>query len=98
MSTMTTIQAHIAYSEEDTVDNPASPPQTNAAADHTSGSGRSRASDSSRRSHADKSADEKPPADDDAPQVAVRSSERAASSAARLTLDDFGGRSDALGG
>ena len=55
-------------------------------------------SQSSRLSYAMKSAEDQVRADSDTKKVAVRSSEYDPVILADLTLDDFGGRSDALGG
>ena len=59
-----------------------------------------RASDLSRFGHPIKTAPEKVRVRtaDEGKNAAVRSSERATARVERLTLDDFGGRSDALGG
>jgi hypothetical protein len=55
-------------------------------------------SDLSRFRYTVKSADDELRADCDAKREAVHSSEKDTDLAAELTLDDFGGRSDALGG
>jgi hypothetical protein len=59
---------------------------------------RRRAPESSRLSYIIKSAADEVRADHDAKKVAVHSSHDDAAPASELTLDDFGGRSDALGG
>ena len=59
---------------------------------------RSEASDSSRFRYTVKSAADELRTDHDAKKAAVQSSEKDAAFASGLTLDDFGGRSDALGG
>jgi hypothetical protein len=67
-------------------------------ADHASSSRRSGASGMSRMGYVFKSALDEVKADPDAKKVAVKSSVKNTPRATSLTLDDFGGRSDALGG
>ena len=59
---------------------------------------RHRASDLKRLSSSIKSAGDEVEAGSNAKKVAVHSSERDTDTAPGFTLDDFGGRSDALGG
>lgn len=59
---------------------------------------RTRALDLSRISYATKSVDHEAKADSDTKKMAEHASENDAAIASELTLDDFGGRSDALGG
>ena len=59
---------------------------------------RHKASDPRRLSSSIKSAGDEVEAGSNAKKVAVHSSERDADTAPGFTLDDFGGRSDALGG
>ena len=59
---------------------------------------RTRASHLNRRSYAVNSADDEGKTDYNAKKAAEDSSENDSVDAAGLTLDDFGGRSDALGG
>ncbi len=80
---------------EDTLDYPASSPESGETAGQTSGSRRSGASDSRRFSYV-KLVDGDAGCSADAKKVTVPSLTETA--AARLTLDDFGGRSDAPGG
>jgi hypothetical protein len=99
MSTVTTTHTYTAYKvtyhsqpnrgEEDTVDYPALPAAAVAMANPTAGL---------RRSHGCESGSGPGAARQHATKVAVSSSPKAAMSASALTLDDFGGRSDALGG
>jgi hypothetical protein len=89
MATATTIRDRIAY--EPCADSHETPHDA-------SGSRRSRPSNSSRLSYTVKSADDELGAVDDAKYLAVQSSGKGAAVASALTLDDFGGRSDALGG
>jgi hypothetical protein len=95
MSAPTTIQAHIAY--ELIVDHDRGVVVT-ATADRLSGSRPTGASDSSRFSRAVDSAPHRVETRYEAKNVAVESSDKRVADGAAASIDDFGGRSDALGG
>ena len=95
MSTPTIIQAHIADLLFDDHDPGIVVSET---ADHLSGSRRSPASDSSRFNRAVKLASDVEATDRKTMNVPGQSSEKQFAHAGAASLDDFGGRSDALGG
>jgi hypothetical protein len=95
MSTPTIIQAHIADLLFDDHDPGIAVSET---ADHLSGSRRNTASDSTRFRGAVKLAADKAGAGHKTKDVPVKSSQKRLAGAGTVSLDDFGGRSDALGG
>jgi hypothetical protein len=95
MSTPTIIQAHIADLLFDDHDPGIVVSET---ADHLSGSRRNTAADSRRFSGAVKTAGHDARINHKTKNVAVKSSQKRVAAAGALSLDDFGGRSDALGG
>jgi hypothetical protein len=95
MSTPTIIQAHIA----DLVFDDHNPGiAVSDTANHRSGSRQKNASESRRFSGAVKLASKETRADHKSKNVAVRSWHKRVADAGAASLDDFGGRSDALGG
>jgi len=84
--------------DEDTVDYPARPPEPTLIDEQISLSGRSRTWDSNRTAGAARATDEEAATEQEARNVATRSPKSNVARAAELTLDDFGGRSDAPGG
>ena len=95
MSTPTTIQAHIAY--ESIVDHDRGVVVTTTA-DHPSASRPTGASNSSRSRRAVNSAAHRAETGHGPKNEAVESAKKRVANAGAASIDDFGGRSDALGG